>query len=190
MKKMCDLDIRGPLLEKLKIQNDGHIYRIIPEMSVCDGDARVDIAVANGNLCGYEIKSDVDTLDRLFSQRESYCKTFDKVYIVVGEKYKDIIADYIPAWWGIYIAHYNRGDKVTITERKRAKRNREISAESLLELLWRDEIETLLRAHGIKATSGKNRRVLRKIAVENISLSEIRNFTRETLKTRTDWRTD
>lgn len=190
MKKMCDIDIRGPLLKKLRIQNDGHSYRIIPEMSVCDGDARVDIAVANGSLCGYEIKSDVDTLDRLLSQSESYCKTFDKVYIVVGERYKDIIVDCIPEWWGIYVAYYNRYNEIAISERKRAKRNKGVSAESLLELLWRDEIETLLRTHGIKSTSGKNRRILRKIAVDSISLSEIRNFTRETLKARTDWRAD
>lgn len=190
MKKMCDLDIRGPLLEKLRIQNDGHDYRIIPEMAVCDGDARIDVAVANGSLCGYEIKSDVDTLDRLVSQCESYCKTFDKVYIVVGEKYKDVIADYIPTWWGVYIAYYNHSDTVEIAEQKKARRNKAISAESLLELLWREEIETLLKAHGIKSTSGKNRRVLRKIAVDSIPLSEIRNFTRETLKTRTDWRAD
>lgn len=190
MKKMCDVDIRGPLLEKLRMQNDGHAYRIIPEMSVCDGEARIDIAVANGNLCGYEIKSDVDTLERLFSQSESYCKTFDKIYIVVGEKYKDIIADYIPGWWGIYVAHYNRYNKVTISERKRAKRNRGISAESLLELLWKEEIEALLKTHGIRSISGKNRRILRKIAVDSIPLSEIRDFTRETLKTRTDWRSD
>lgn len=65
-------------------------------MAVCDGVSRIDIAVANGNLCGYEIKSDADTSDRLSSQSESYCKTFDKMFIVAGEKYRDAIYEYIP----------------------------------------------------------------------------------------------
>lgn len=188
MQKMRDIDIRGPLIQKLNIQNNGHDYKIIPEMTICDGMSRVDVAVANGNLCGYEIKSDADTLERLESQKEYYNKTFDKVFIVVGEKYQGIILDYVPDWWGVYIAYYDKNNNVCFKEKKRGRKNRNISAESLLELLWRDEIEKLLKEHGFKSLSKKNRRVLRKIAMENIPLSTIRNYTRESLKNREKWR--
>lgn len=188
MRVMRDADIREPLIEKLIRQNEGHSFRIIQEMAVCDGVSRIDIAVANGKLCGYEIKSDADTLDRLSSQSESYCKTFDKMFIVVGEKYRDVICEYIPDWWGVYVASRNKRNKIILKEQKRAKTNKNISPESLLELLWRDEIETLLRQHGLTALSGKNRRILRKLALVNISSAEIRNYTREILKKRTEWR--
>ena len=118
MNKLKDNDIRIPLIKMLIAQNEGHDYRIIPEMAVCDGLSRVDIAVANGKLCGYEIKSDADTLERLDSQQKYYNQTFDKVYIVVGKKYENIISDYIPDWWGIYIAYYNKQCNVYFKEKK------------------------------------------------------------------------
>lgn len=188
MLRMKDIDIRKPLLQKLDSQNQGHSYKIIPEMAVCDGISRVDVAVANGNLYGYEIKSDADTLDRLASQQECYNKTFDKVFIVVGPKYQDIISQYIPDWWGIYVAYYTKENQIELKERKRGRKNREVSSEALLELLWRDELEILLKQHGIKSLSGKNRRILRKLAIEKIAFDDIRNYTRETLKTRKEWR--
>ena len=69
-----DYDIRQALIKQIKKENQRHTdssFRIIEELSVCDGDARVDIAVANGRLCGYGIKSDFDTFDRLPNQ--IYC---------------------------------------------------------------------------------------------------------------------
>ncbi len=188
MQKMRDIDIRKPLIQKIEQQNQGHDYRVIPEMAICDGLSRVDVAVANGNLYGYEIKSDADTLDRLSLQRDCYNKTFDKVFIVVGEKYQDVISDYVPDWWGIYVARYNRRQEVVLKQYRRGKKNKNICAEALLELLWRDEIETLLKDNGFRSLSKMNRRVLRKIAAENLSVSKIRDYTREMLKRRKEWR--
>lgn len=51
-----DNDIRVTLIDELNRINAQHDYRIIEELAVCDGEARVDVAVANGRLCGYEIK--------------------------------------------------------------------------------------------------------------------------------------
>lgn len=188
MKMMRDIDIRESLMVRLNTQNAGHDYRIIPEMGICDGLARVDIAVANGRLCGYEIKSDADTLERLPAQKSYYNKTFDKVTIVVGEKYQELISQHIPDWWGIYVARYNKQGKVVIKEARRARQNKEIEAASLLELLWKEELDQLLRNYGVKGISGKNRRVLRKVAAEKIPFSAIKDYTRETIKTRKEWR--
>lgn len=188
MNSMKDVDIREPFIAKIAEINQGHDYRIIPEMAVCDGLSRVDIAVANGNLFGYEIKSDADTLDRLPQQQEFYNKTFDKVFIVVGNKYASIIEDYIPDWWGIYVAYYDKKQNVIIKQKKRGRKNLFVNAESLLELLWRDEIENLLKINGFKGLSSKNRRILRKMALDNFSLKEIKDYTRETLKQRKNWR--
>ena len=58
-----DKDIRIALIEEINNLNIGNNYRIVEELSVCDGEARVDVALINGKLCGYEIKSDRDTLE-------------------------------------------------------------------------------------------------------------------------------
>lgn len=182
-----DNDIRMTLIEELNRINAQHSYRIIEELVVCDGDARVDIAVANGKLCGYEIKSDADNLERLALQQKCYDKTFDTVSIVVGKKFKDKIVDYIPSYWGIYIAsEHPEGCK--IRKKRTAKVNKNIDAEALLELLWKEEIIYLLKSAGVRGISGKNRRILRKIAIDNVSLKVIRDYTRETIKNRENWR--
>lgn len=182
-----DNDIRITLIDELNRRNAQHNYRIVEELAVCDGEARVDVAVANGKLCGYEIKSDADTLERLALQQKCYDKTFDMVSIVVGEKFKDKIEEHVPDYWGIYVVSENSG-RCKIQKKRTAKLNKKIEATALLELLWKEEILYLLKKEGIKGISGKNRRILRQIATENISLKQIRDFTRETIKSRQNWR--
>ena len=78
-----DIDIRQVLLKKLSAE-----YRydpdtiIIEELGLCQGEARIDLALVNGFIHGYEIKSERDTLERLPSQIEIYCRTLDTVTIV------------------------------------------------------------------------------------------------------------
>ena len=175
-----DNDIRVTLIDELNRINAQHDYRVIEELAVCDGEA-------NGRLCGYEIKSDADTLERLALQQKCYDKTFDTVSIVVGEKFKDRIEECIPNYWGIYVV-YEYSGRCKIKRKRAAKVNKNIEANSLLELLWKEEIIKLLRNAGIKGISGKNRRLLRQIVIDNFTLKEIRDYTRETIKSRQNWR--
>lgn len=182
-----DADMRIQLIAELNRINACHNYRIIEELAVCDGEARVDVAVANGKLCGYEIKSDADTLDRLPLQQKCYNKTFDNISIVVGEKFESEIELHIPDYWGIFIiSEHKNGLKVK--KKRIARINRHVDSAALLELLWKEEIIALLKTKEIKGISGKNRRILRQLVIENFSFKEIKDYTRETLKYRENWR--
>lgn len=183
-----DKEIRKAMIDNLNKVNVGHEFRIINELGICDGSARVDIALANGKLCGYEIKSDMDTLERLSGQIEEYNKTFDKITIVVGNKFKDKIESYVPEFWGIEVAYRNKFGNISIKRLRSARLNKNIESRALLELLWKEELKELLSIHGVKGISNKNKRKLRDIAIETIPLKEIKNFTRETLKIREGWR--
>lgn len=186
-----DADIRRSLLKTIEKANEGSTYRVLPELAVCDGDARVDIAVANGKLCGYEIKSDADTLERLEVQKQCYNRTFDKVYIVIGKKFENEIRERVPEWWGIYVATIEgRQRVVNIRKERQAAPNPKVDAKALLELLWAEELRSLLKKYEIKGTSGKNRRILRSIAFDKIPYEDIRHYARETLKSRSIWRPD
>lgn len=182
-----DADMRVKLLDELRRMNAQHDYRIIEEMAVCDGDARVDVAVANGKLCGYEIKSNADTLDRLPLQQKCYDRTFDNVSIVVGEKFVDSIHLYVPEYWGIFVIKEAQNE-CRIKKVRAAKVNRNVEINALLELLWKEEIFALLKQHNIRGISGKNRRILRQIAIDNIKSKTIKDYVRETLKHRENWR--
>lgn len=59
---------------------------VINEMVVANWARRADIAVANGRLYGFEIKSAFDSLKRLPGQIESFRRHFDKVTVVAASK--------------------------------------------------------------------------------------------------------
>ena len=78
---------------------DGSDSLVINEFG-CAG-SRVDVAVINGRLHGYEIKSDCDTLLRLESQVPAFSAVFDRITIVVGSRHVDNLSGCVPPWWGV-----------------------------------------------------------------------------------------
>ncbi|WMT19186.1 sce7726 family protein [Parageobacillus toebii] len=188
MSMLTDFDIRAKLIKRIEKENQNKHYRIIEELSICDGRARADVVVANGFLHGYEIKSDHDTLERLDRQIEWYDMTFDKVTIVVGKKFASNIINLVPEHWGIEVAYLNKFNQVSIKKVRACKKNKNVLGDKLLDLLWNDELKLLLKQNNVKNFSRKPKPELKKMVLESISFSDIRNFTRETLKTRVGWR--
>ena len=77
---MRDSDVRKAVLATLDQKHAGdHNTRIVEEMGVWAGSVRIDIAVINGELCGFELKSDRDTLARLPTQADIYSRVFDRI---------------------------------------------------------------------------------------------------------------
>ncbi|WP_130889832.1 sce7726 family protein [Fusobacterium ulcerans] len=185
--KIYDKDIRPILYDKisnLKEFTSDNTSIIIDEFPVVEGSARVDIAVVNGKLHGFEIKSEQDTLDRLSDQIFFYNMVFDKMTLVVSEKFKDKLINIIPKWWGIYYIK-TVGNKPKLVVEKKSKLNKDIKIEAFLSLLWRNEMLELLLSNNIKkGVKSKNKEDLTQIIIKNFSFNEIKNFTRLKLKTR------
>lgn len=148
MEKLRDQDVREALLEDLsKIYKDEPNTRIINELGIDFGASRVDIAVVNGILHGYEIKSESDTLKRLPKQMEYYNRLFERLTIVIDEKFYDDIQKIVPNWWGITIVKKRSGKVLFIKKRKGRMRTSQ-DKELLLKLLWKDELEKLVDVLG------------------------------------------
>jgi pseudouridine-5'-phosphate glycosidase len=102
---MRDGEVRQVLRERLNaIYGAEPTTIIVEELGLRCGAVRADLAVVNGRLKGYEIKSERDTLTRLARQCEVYSKVFDTVTIVVAERHLHGAVDVVPEWWGIDIA--------------------------------------------------------------------------------------
>jgi len=187
--KLKDKDVRNALLRSInkKYANDSNTI-VLNELGLLQGLCRIDVAVLNGIMHGYEIKSDSDTLERLPLQAEYYSKVLDKITLVVGEKHLSNAEKIIPEWWGIKVAvPFNNCAK--IKSYRRDKINRNVDAYSVVELLWRQEILDILKSN--KKNNGilkQPKAKLYDMLVEEYSLNEIRNITRTILKTRTNWR--
>ncbi|MDA0062688.1 sce7726 family protein [Brachyspira hyodysenteriae] len=158
--KTREIDIRNYLHSKvLKEHEDMKDAKIIDELKLCQGDAIIDIAVFNGSINGYEIKSDSDTLERLPKQIEIYNKVFNKMTIVTGDKYIDNIFSIVPEWWGI-IKVINGSSKIdNFVVVRENKENQHIDSIALIQLLWKDEILELLELFNIKSgVKGKSKK--------------------------------
>lgn len=183
-----DFDIRAALRTELrKIHSHEPNTSIIDELSLCQGNARVDLAVVNGSLGGYEIKSDRDTLSRLPRQLAVFDVCFDTMTVVVGSRHVNACFGAAPEAWGIWEATPTLSG-VEFEVRRRAKINTQIEPKSVVQLLWKEETFNSLVEIGMMPNPESKRRELWECLVASVSSQELFQIVRDCLRARGDWR--
>lgn len=187
---MRDIDVRRVLRERLATEHRAEPdTRVIPELGLC-GAVRVDVAVVNGSLAGYEIKSARDTLRRLPTQVEVYSQVLDFAHLVVAGKHHDHALPLLPDWWGVHVATMT-GEIVSIETVRLPSPNTSFVPMSLAQLLWRDEaLEELTRRGVDRGVRTKARWHVWSRLAEAIPVDELRAVVRTRLKARQGWRDD
>jgi len=186
---MKDSDIRQVVLSDLgrKYENDTDTV-IIEELGLCQGEARIDIAVVNGSIHGFEIKSDQDTLKRLPGQIEIYSRSLDAVTLVVGGIHVNESLKVIPNWWGVLVAREKFG-QVNLKMKRKGKSNPRLDPFALVQLLWRDEAFEALKERDLHyGLANKPRKTLWKSLAENLPINELVALVMSTVKSRENWR--
>lgn len=184
-----DIDIRRKLLNKTLPSIYKHVpdTRILQEFGICQGISRIDIAVVNGLLIGYEIKSAADTLERLPLQENIYSRIFDKVTLVASKNHTEKLEAIVPDWWGLWEAR-DTSAGVEIREVKEARNNTRIDAFALAQCLWRDEAIEILEKQKAGEHIRKAKRIeLWEMLTKVLSIEELRANVRHHLKSRKDW---
>ncbi len=186
-----DTIIRKALLERLSKEYAANPeYRVIPELGLWHGAARIDVAVVNGVLHGFEIKSDRDTLARLPEQREAYNSVFDQVTLVVGSRHFVEAFKMVPEWWGIQIAHIGKDGSVFFNQIRESRSNPMQDDISIARLLRRREALDLLESVGMaNGFHSKSRDTIYAKVVETVELETLKSYVRNVLQgSRQDWR--
>lgn len=179
-----DADIRSALRLSLLSKHADDNTVIIEELGLCRGRVRVDLAVVNGILHGYEIKSDRDSLHRLGSQIEFYGKTLDRVTLVVGERHLAGAIEMVPNWWGVLEIQMS-ARKLRFKRLRRSRQNPCRDPRSLVELLWLDDAVALLEERGAaKGIRGKPRCVVWDRICQHFAEDEIAETVRNHIKAR------
>jgi hypothetical protein len=187
---MRDIDIRQELFREMnRLHSDDADTLIMPELGLCQGIARIDLAVVNGSVHGYEIKSEQDTLARLRGQAAIYNRALEFVTIVASPNHAEKIANIIPPWWGVWAACGCR-DRVRLEILKEASPNPTIDPFALAQLLWREEALAALADRGL-ATGLRNKpraELWRRLA-SVLTIEELGDTVRGCLKRRgANWR--
>lgn len=149
-----DADIRKPLLSWIVSQhiNDG-ATEVLEEFDVLRPSGRIDIAVINGEICGFEIKSDCDTLSRLKFQIPAFSKCFDKISIVTTRKHLRKARNTIPKCWGLLLFESDGSFRIA----RHAKQNTETDLRSILFSLTKEELIQVSRGAGASLSSSRNK---------------------------------
>jgi hypothetical protein len=188
---MRDLDIRLKLLEDERLHFGEPNTRVVEELGLCQGTARVDIAVVNGSIHGYEIKSACDTLARLPGQVEIYNRALDLVTVVTAPSHADKIRKIVPRWWGIWTA-VSDDNGLRLESLRQPRQNPKIDPFSLAQLLWREEALEALESEGLATgIRSKPREELWRRLASDVTPEKLGCIVRERLRRRrADWRSD
>ena len=183
-----DCDIRLALEAKLVQEHGDETDTIIRhEVGICAGNRRIDMALVNGELAGYEIKSDMDTLARLSGQAEVYGSVLDRAILVTTERHLDSALTMLPDWWGIIVA-YAEQDSIRLETFRDPGLNDKYDAFSLAQLLWREEALDELRLRGLaRGLSNKARHYVWNALVDAVLVNDLRSIVRARLKARAEW---
>lgn len=187
---MRDIDIRSylkhSLLNKFYHECD---TKVVEELSVCQGDARVDIAVINGALHGFEIKSQFDSLSRLPNQLAMYSKTFDYLTVVAAEKHADRLQEILPDWCGILLVPQSSASNSKFILSRKAQKNSGTEKYSIAQLLWKAEVIDLLEDLGIsKGLKNKSKPALWALLANATGKGNLAKLVRAKLKSRANWK--
>ena len=102
---------------------------------------KADLVIINDESTVYEIKTDLDNLERIGSQIEAYTKLFDRVYVVTSPNKLSTIIELIPPEIGVLILN----KRLTLSEIRTAQDNsHNIDHKVVYDALRLDEISEIL----------------------------------------------
>jgi hypothetical protein len=185
---MRDADVRAAVRQMLDAYHASDAQtRIVEEMGIWSGAVRIDVAVINGEMSGYEIKSDRDTFDRLPYQAGIYSRVFDRVTLVVGKRHAEKAPVFVPDWWGVTVAELRCGS-VHLTTVREPQRNPTPEPYLIAQLLWKEEALAILDRLGL-ARGWRSKRVkqIHERLASHLPIEILSAQVRETLRRRIDW---
>ena len=190
--KVIRIALRRILNKELEnYRKNGHNAEIFEELGVRHGTARIDFAIINGVMCGYEIKSDRDTLERLPEQVKEFNAVFDKLTLVVGKRHLYKAMYFVPDWWGVIVAKTDTNNRIIFQTIRKPDKNKKQIGLSIARLLWREEalqiLEEKKNADGIRH---KPREFIYERLANMLDTNTLKEQVSSLLISRKGWRSD
>ena len=135
---------KNTILNKLLIEkHDLYSTSALTELPI--GESKADFAIINGKGVIYEIKTDLDNLQRLSSQLSDYYKVFSYVYVVVGKKQVETVKALLDK---TKVGIYELVSNGNLICRKKALCDRtHLSYEAMFGALRKQEFESIILSH-------------------------------------------
>ncbi|WP_028975751.1 sce7726 family protein [Sporolactobacillus terrae] len=145
------------------------------------GDSRLDIGRINGKSHAYEIKTELDNLEKLPKQLNDYLSTFEYIYVVIHPKHLKRVINIVPDNCGV-VTYRFEGESCKFSFRKKAEYNSSFNSDSQLNALTVKELNLLLKKYPELAKLDRIRK--EQYIKHNFSKQEINAFFKKALKNR------
>ncbi|OYX02412.1 MAG: hypothetical protein B7Z15_18975, partial [Rhizobiales bacterium 32-66-8] len=140
-----DADIRPALRARLGRRHAAHDdVVIVEELPVARGGSRLDLAVINGRIEGFEIKSARDTLDRLRRQVALGSPAMERATLVAAPDHIPEALHLLPDWWSVVLAEMGPRGAIHFRQYRRGGMNPQACPRAFVDMLERKEIVALL----------------------------------------------
>jgi hypothetical protein len=172
-KKYRDLDLRVLLMEHVARTYSGKEYFAALEARYAASDRRADVLVVSDYSHAFEIKSDVDRLDRLPGQLIDYRRTFDYLTVVTTQRHARKVKTMLGKKDGLIVICDHE-----IIEMKEPKRNKGIKKRNLAFMCSKPVLASALNvAHGSVSVD-----LIRGLAEKELPLAVLRQVVFSELK--------
>jgi hypothetical protein len=190
MSQTKDIEIRSALhKKKFKAYHAASDTLVVDELGLSHAKARIDVAVINGCVHGYEIKSSLDTLSRLPAQLEFYTQCLERLTLVCAPRHIEHVEEIAPDWCGILMAEKGARGGIKFSTVRRASLNMLIDPVQLAHLLWRQEAVTLLSRYEVdKKALNRPRKQLYETVAALLTVPQLTTAIREFMQLRRAWR--
>jgi len=154
---------------------------LISEMVVDSWSGRVDVAVVNGFLHAYEVKSAADSLVRLPNQLVRMRRMFDQVTVVCAPTHLNSARALLPKDIGIMTVDSEAPQQ--LAQRRRAKVMPVSDQDALISFIRRADLEAMLMQAGIEYDQTSFVDEIRSLA-RRVAIRDVRRFALQSLKVR------
>ncbi|WP_336172961.1 sce7726 family protein [Ensifer sp. MJa1] len=155
-----DQEIRAALhKKKLRSYRKAGDAIVVDELGLSHAKVRIDVAVISAEVHGFEIKSGLDTLDRLPAQLEIYTKGLSRLTLVCADKHLSKAELIVPDWCGIIAAEKGPRGGIAFETARRARVNPNVDPVQVAHLLWHSEAAELLAGFGASPRELKRSRL-------------------------------
>lgn len=146
------------------------------------GSSRLDYARINGHSYAYEIKTELDSLEKLEKQIIDYSKAFDYVQVVCHPDHYHNVKTKVPSYCGIVTYNTKKKD-CPFSFRQRRVTNSEINPAFQLSALTTKELEKILKDEGRKSVPSE-REYREEMILTILSAKQINHHFKEKVKRR------
>jgi hypothetical protein len=165
--------VRDQLLQELTGQSN-KTPAVIDEFWIPISHERADLVFIQEGLHAFEIKTVRDSLARLSRQVQAYTRVFDTCTAVVAPRHAGEVCRVVPEWWGVWTIPEKQG--VPFCKIRESKYNEFVDPETLVRLLWREEVKIAITGLGHPPSPGMGRLLMWETLLAQTSLDELKGI--------------